>query len=173
MHGNIGPRESEAMIAAVQSNTTPTSHAMSVAKFERFFRLAAGLDVDKQDLKRYSDFINQKIYDLLLRGQATAKANVRVIIQPFDLPITKGLQESIHEFEKLDEQLELRPILDQLTARPPLDLAYGDDVEAWLPEVVGGLSLALARAFKIIDGSLRNPQTEHWQKCFRIFDLLM
>jgi hypothetical protein len=173
MHGNIGPRESEAMIAAVQSNTTPTSHAMSVAKFERFFRLAAGLDVDKQDLKRYSDFIDQKIYDLLLRGQATAKANVRVIIQPFDLPITKGLQESIHEFEKLDEQLELRPILDQLTARPPLDLAYGDDVEAWLPEVVGGLSLALARAFKIIDGSLRNPQTEHWQKCFRIFDLLM
>jgi hypothetical protein len=39
--------------------------------------------------------------------------------------------------------------------------------------MVGGLSLALARAFKIIDGSLRNPQTEHWQKCFRIFDLLM
>jgi hypothetical protein len=173
MHGNIGPRDSEAMIAAVQSNTTSTSHAMSVAKFERFFRIAAGLDVDKQDLKRYSDFINQKIYDLLLRGQAAAKANGRVIIEPFDLPITKGLQESIHEFEKLDEEVELRPILDQLTARPPLDLAYGDDVEARLPEVVGGLSLALARAFKIIDGSLRNPQTRHWQKCFRIFDLLM
>jgi uncharacterized protein DUF1931 len=173
MHGNIGPRDSEAMIAAVQSNTTPTSHAMSIAKFKRFFRIAAGLDVDKQDLKRYSDFINQKIYDLLLRGQAAAKANGRVIIEPFDLPITKGLQESIHEFEKLDEQVELRPILDQLAARPPLDLAYGDDVEAWLAEVVGGLSLALARAFKVIDGGLRNPQTEHWQKCFRIFDLLM
>jgi hypothetical protein len=173
MHGNIGPRDSEAMIAAVQSNTTSASHAMSVAKFERFFWIAAGLDVDKQDLKRYSDFINQKIYDLLLRGQAAAKANGRVIIEPFDLPITKGLQESIHEFEKLDEQVELRPILDQLTARPQLDLAYGDDVEVRLPEVVGGLSLALARAFKIIDGSLRNPQTQHWQKCFRIFDLLM
>jgi len=161
------------MIAAVQSNTTPTSHVMSVAKFERFFRIAAGLDVDKQDLKRYSDFINRKIYDLLLRAQAAAKANGRVIIEPFDLPITKGLQECIHEFEELDEQIELRPILDQLTARPPLDLAYGEDVEAWLPEVVGGLSLALARAFKIIDGSLKNPATEHWQKCFRIVDLLI
>src|ERR1700730_7693273 len=34
---------------------------MGIAKFERFFRLAAGLDVDKSDLKRYSDFVNQKI----------------------------------------------------------------------------------------------------------------
>jgi hypothetical protein len=38
-----------------------------VAKFERFFRISAGLDIDKQDLKRYADFIDQKIYDLLLR----------------------------------------------------------------------------------------------------------
>jgi hypothetical protein len=54
----------QAMIAAVQSNKRSSSHVMSVAKFERFFRIAAGLDVDKQDLKRYSDFINHKIYDL-------------------------------------------------------------------------------------------------------------
>ena len=65
----------QAMIAAMQSNKRPSSHVMSVAKFERFFRIAAGLDVDKQDLKRYSDFINQKVYDLLLRAEAAAKAN--------------------------------------------------------------------------------------------------
>jgi Domain of unknown function (DUF1931) len=47
---------------------------MAVAKFERFFRRAASLDVDKRDLKRYSDFINRKIYDLLLRAQAAARA---------------------------------------------------------------------------------------------------
>ena len=160
------------MIAAVQSNKVAT-HAMSVARFERFFRMAASLNVDKQDLKRYSDFINQKVYDLLLRGEATARANGRLIIEPFDLPITKGLQESIHAFKSIDEQIELRPILERLTAQPPLDLAYGEDTEARLPEVVGGLSVALARAFKIIDGDLKNPQTEHWQRCFRIFDLLM
>jgi hypothetical protein len=89
------------------------------------------------------------------------------------LPITKGLQESIHEFQKIDEEIELQPILDQLTARPPLDLAYDEDIESQLPEVVGGLSVALARTFKIIDGALKNPATEHWQKAFRIFDLLM
>jgi hypothetical protein len=70
-----------------------------------------------------SESINQKVYDLLLRAEATAKANGRGIIEPFDLPITKGLQESIHEFQEIDEQIELHPILDQLTARPPLDLA--------------------------------------------------
>jgi uncharacterized protein DUF1931 len=161
------------MIAAVQSSKSPTSHVMSVAKFERFFRIAAGLDVDKQDLKHYSDFINRKLYDLLVRAEAAAKANGRNIIEPFDLPITKGLQESIHEFENIDEQIELRPILDQLTAQPPLDLAYGEETEARLPEVVGGLSVALARAFKIIDGDLKNPATRHWQQCFRIFDLLI
>jgi hypothetical protein len=165
-------QESTQMIAAVQSNKVAT-HVMSVARFERFFRIAASLNVDKQDLKRYSDFINQKVYDLLLRGEATARANGRLIIEPFDLPITKGLQESIHAFKSIDEQIELRPILEQLTARPPLDLAYGEDTEARLPEVVGGLSVVLARAFKIIDGDLKNPQTEHWQRCFRIFDLLM
>ena len=32
-----------------------------IATLERLFRVAAELDVDKDDLKRYTDFINQKI----------------------------------------------------------------------------------------------------------------
>jgi len=146
---------------------------MSVARFERFFRVAAGLDVDKTDLGRHSDFINQKLYDLLLRGQAAAKANGRDIIEPHDLPITKGLQESIHQFQRIDEEVELRPILDELAARPPLDLAYSDDTEARLPEFAGGLSLALARCFRILDPDLKNPQPQHWERSIRIFNLLL
>ena len=38
-------RQHRAMIAAVQSSKSPTSHVMSVAKFERFFRIAAGLEL--------------------------------------------------------------------------------------------------------------------------------
>jgi hypothetical protein len=147
--------------------------AMSIAKFERFFRVAAGLDVDKSDLKRYSDFVNQKIYDLLLRGQATAKANGRDIIEPFDVPITKGLQERIHDFRNIDEEIELKPILDYMTRRPPLDLTYSKETEAQLPDIVGGLSVALARIFKIIDPDLKNPQTRQWERAFSIFDLLL
>lgn len=160
------------MIAAAQDRPA-TTHVMNVAKFERFFRTVPGLDVDKQDIKRYSDFINHKIYDLLLRGEAIAKANGRVFMEPFDVPITKGLQERIHEFEKLDEEIELGPILGHIAARPPLDLSYGEDVEDRLPQVAGGLSVALAHSFKIIDPDLKNPASEHWQKSFRIFDLLV
>jgi hypothetical protein len=146
---------------------------MGIAKFERFFRLSAGLDIDKADLKRYSDFVNGKIYDLLLRGQAAAKANDRVTIEPFDLPITKGLQERIHEFRRLDEQIELKPILDHLAALPPLDLAYSEETTARFSEIAGGISVALAHTFKIIDPELKNPQTEHWQRAQHIFDLLL
>jgi len=146
---------------------------MGIAKFERFFRLSAGLDVDKADLKRYSDFVNGKIYDLLLRGQAAAKANNRVTIEPFDLPITKGLQQRIHEFRNIDEQIELRSILDHLASRPLLDLAYTEETEARFPEIAGGISVALARTFKIIDPKLKNPQTEHWERSHRLFDLLL
>ena len=146
---------------------------MAIAKFERFFRLAAGLDVDKSDLKRYSDFVNDKLYDLLLRAQAAAKANGRDVIEPHDLPITKGLQERIHEFRRIDEQIELQPILDQLAARPPLDLAYSEETEARFPEIAGGISVALAHTFKVIDPDLKNPQTAHWQDVLRIFDLLL
>jgi hypothetical protein len=146
---------------------------MGIARFERFFRLSAGLDIDKADLKRYSDFVNGKIYHLLLRGQAAAKANNRVTIEPFDLPITKGLQERIHEFRNIDEQIELRSILDHLALRPPLDLAYSDETEARLPEIASGISVALARTFKIIDPKLKNPQTEHWERSQHLFDLLL
>lgn len=158
---------------STEASSNVVGHVMSVARFERFFRLAAGLDVDKQDLKRYGDFINHKIYDLMLRAQANAKANGRNIIEPFDLPITKGLQENIHAFRNIDEQIELQPIIDYLTARPPLDLAYSDETEGGLPEVAGGLSVALAHTLKILDSKLKNPGSEHWERCFRIFDLLL
>lgn len=146
---------------------------MSISKFERFFRLAASLGVDKADLNRYDEFVNHEIYDLLLRAQATAKANARDIIFPQDLPITKGLQERMHEFRKLDERIELKPILDQLAKRPLLDLAYNEETEAALPEIAGGFSLALARSFKIIDPELKNPMTEHWNRAFALFDLVL
>lgn len=146
---------------------------MNVAKFERFFRVAAGLDVDKGDLRRFNDFITRKTYDLLLRAQAIAKANARDVIEPFDLPITKGLQESMHAFKVFDEQIELHPILEALTQLPPLDLAYGEETAAKLPDVIGGLSVALAHSFTIVNPTLKNPQTVHWETSFRLFDLLL
>jgi hypothetical protein len=146
---------------------------MGVAKFERFFRIAAGIDVDKDDLRRYNDFANHKLYDLCLLGKVTAKENNRDVVQPYDLPITKGLQESIRQFDKLDEEIELVSILDDLAALPPLDAALSETTESWLPRIAGGLSLALGRSFRIIDPKVHNPSSWHWNSAFRLFDLLL
>jgi uncharacterized protein DUF1931 len=146
---------------------------MSVSRFERFFREVASLDVDKDDLKRYSEFVNRKIYDLLLIGQATATANTRDIMEPHDLPITVGLQKTIQEFKRINEQIELEPILAELATYPPLDVSLGVETEARLPVIVGGLSVALARTFKIIEPELPNPQSRHWERAFQVFDLLL
>jgi hypothetical protein len=146
---------------------------MSVARFERFFRSAASLDVDKDDLKRHNDFINAKLADLLIMAQATAKANARDIIEPWDLPITKGLQECIHEFDRLDEAIELEPILEHLASAPMLDLECSDETEAELPRIVGGIDVALAHAFKLIDTRLKNPHGEQWERVFQVFNLLL
>ena len=146
---------------------------MAISKFERFFRLAASLDVDKNDIKRYADFVNQKIYDLLLMGVATARANDRDIVQPWDLPITKGLQENIHAFRKLDAETGLEDVLERLAALPPLELALADETEVRLPQIAGGLSLCLAQAFTIVDPNVKNPQTVQWERVFRLFNLLL
>src|SRR3982074_426872 len=95
----------------------------------------------------------------LIRAQATAKSNVRDIIEPFDLPITKGLRQCMYDFEKIDKELGLMPILDQLVARPPLDMGYSVETETQFAPIAGGLSVALARTFTIIDPKVKNPQS--------------
>jgi hypothetical protein len=144
-----------------------------VPEFERFFREAASLRVDKDDLKRYAGFLDRKVSDLLLRGTASAKANGRDVMETWDLPVTKGLQESIHDYDQIDAELGLRRFIEPLVKRPPLGVTLSEEAEADLPHVAGGLSVALARALVVIDPALRNPSTEHWDRAFRIFDLLL
>jgi Domain of unknown function (DUF1931) len=146
---------------------------MSFVKFEQFFRAAGGVRVDRDDVKRYLDFVNDALYDLLLMGQGAAKANARDIIEPWDLPITRGLQESIHAYERLEEQLELRAILEDLAARPPLDVALSEETENRLPLIFGGVSTALARTFKLVDAELKAVHTREWERTFSLFRLLI
>lgn len=143
------------------------------SKFERFFRAAAGLTVDKNDVKRCEGFVNGKVYDMLLMAQGTAKANGRDIIEPRDLPVTKGLQEATQGIVKLDQETGLLPILDYLTARPPLDLVLSDETQSYLPVVAGGITFALAHLFGILDPERRHPLTPEWEQAFKIFELLL
>jgi histone H3/H4 len=154
-------------------NLKPWKHVQGTHQIERFFRVAAEIDVDKEDIKRYYEFVDQKVADLLLIAQHTARSNDRITVEPRDIPITKGLQESIHAFEKLDLDIGLERILDETVPEPADDLPYSDETEARLPFITGGVSLALARTFKIIDPEVKNPPTVLWQQAFQVFNQLL
>ncbi len=129
--------------------------------------------VDKDDLKRYSDFLNRKLNDMLVTAQATASANLRDIIVPADLPITKGLQQCMHEFQKLDTDIGLLSLLAEMEVVPPTDLALSEEAKTSLPQVAGGLSMALARTIRILDPGRKAAHSADWEEAFGVMDLLI
>src|SRR3954470_4197880 len=131
------------------------------------------VDVDKDDAKRYREFVDEKVDDLAIAGRDAARWNGRDVIAPQDLPITKGLQEQMRVFGRLEEAGELRRLLRDSLRRPPVDVTFGEETEDVLVEVFGGISIALARSFRIVDPQVRNPSTEHWDRAFDLFRLLL
>lgn len=79
----------------------------------------------------------------------------------------------MREFDKLDEAEEIRELLRQVVRRPPADVTFAEETEQLLPELFGGLSVALARSFRVIDPKLTHPATEHWEQAFDIFRLVL
>ena len=144
-----------------------------IPQVQRFFRAAGGVNVDKDDVKRYWKFVDDKIDDIVIAGRDIAKWNGRDMIAPQDLPITKGLQEQIRAFGKLEEADELRRLLRGTVRRPPDDVTLADEAEDELIEVFGGLGVALARSFRLLDEHVTNPTTEHWDRAFGLFRLLV
>ena len=142
-----------------------------IPELERFFREVAGLDVDKADVERFRTFVDGKIDDLAIAGRDTARWNGRDVIAPQDLPITRGLQEQMREFDKLHEADDIREWLRGTLRRPPDDVTFGEETEGVLTEVFGGISVALARSFRIIDPEVRNPSTRDWDRVLDLFRL--
>ena len=58
---------------------------------------------------------------------------------------------------KLDQEIDLEPILNQLAVLPQLDLEVSDDTRSQLPAIAGGLSVALAATLKTIEPELKAP----------------
>jgi hypothetical protein len=142
-----------------------------IPQLKRFFRAAGSIDVDKADVERFRTFVDEKVDDMAIAGRNTARANDRDVIAPQDLPVTRGLQEQMREFDKLDEAEEIRELLRGTLRRPPGDVTFGEETEAVLTEVFGGIGVALARSFRIVDPDVRNPTTQHWNRAFDLFRL--
>ena len=42
-----------------------------------------------------------------------------------------------------------------------------------LPQIVGGLTVALAWTFRTLDPDVKNPDTTHWDRAIEIFNRLL
>ena len=144
-----------------------------ISKFESLFRKEGGLDIDKNDVRRIYDFTNEVIYRLLLTGVRNASVNGRDVIWITDMPVTEGLKDCIREFEKLDSEIELSGILESIAKLPPLKYEIGADIEEELPKLAGGIVVSFIKAFKTIEPTKKNPQTQDWEKIENIFKTLL
>jgi len=146
---------------------------MGIKQFQRLFREAARLNIDKNDVKRLSDFVGKRLRNLLILGQVAANINGRDIIDYQDIPITGGLQQAIRDFKEFDEELSLKPILEQQATLPPLKLGISDMVEKKIPDIVGGITVSLARVFKAVNPDLKNPGSREWEQVEEIYRILL
>ncbi|WP_456391867.1 DUF1931 family protein [Nitratifractor sp.] len=142
-------------------------------KLEALFRKAASLDIDKGHAKEITDIIEKKLVDLLIAGERNANLNGRDIIWEGDLPITKGLQETIIAFKKLEEEIDLQDVLNYLTTIPPLKYPLDAELEAKLPEITGAILVVMARIMKEIDEEKRRVNHELIERSARIMDLTL
>ncbi|MBC2644456.1 DUF1931 family protein [Rhodococcus wratislaviensis] len=146
---------------------------MTVATFQTVFRETAGLYVEGSDLPRCNAVLTRSLYRLLLTGQRAAADHHRYIIEPDDLPVTRGLEENITHFRRLGHHLDPERILAQLATYPPLDRIPASGTEARFPDLVGGLTVTLARTLTVIAPGLARPGPAHWETLRSVADLYL
>jgi hypothetical protein len=146
---------------------------MGYNRLKDFLHRSAGIDIDKSDMERLSELIGKKLNDLLVIGARNASYNDRDVIMEPDLPLTKGFLEHMQAVRRYDEQIDLKPILDQLATYPPLERTLSLDVEAMLPELVGTLAVLAGKTMKIVDPDVKNPDSAIWERALCLMDLLL
>ena len=142
-------------------------------KLEALFRKAASLDIKKGHAKEITDIAESKLTDLLIAAERNANMNGRDVIWESDLPITKGLQETMITLRKLEEEIEIEDILTFLRNATPIKYALSEEAEAKLPELIGTLLIVMAKIMKEVDHNDRALDHETIAKTKRIMDLTL
>jgi hypothetical protein len=134
---------------------------------------ASEIDLDKSDLKRLSDLVEDKLNDLLIIGVRHAGYNNRDLILEGDLPLTKGLRESMRGFRLYDEELEIEPVLEDVVTYPMLEREPSQEVVELLPEVLGGLIIVVTQLMKVMNPDVSNPTAQMWDQVERALDITL
>ena len=142
-------------------------------KLEALFREAASIDIKKGHAKEITDYVEEKLVAFLIAAERNTKMNGRDVIWESDLPITKGLQETIIAFKELNEEIEMQDVLSFLTTIPPLKYPLSDELEQKLPVIVGALLVVMAKIMKTIDSNDRALDHDTISRTKKIMDLTL
>ncbi len=142
-------------------------------RLEELVWRVSDVDLDKSDLQRLSDLVSDKLHDLLLVGVRHASYNDRDLIMEPDLPLTRGLRESMESFALYEEQLQIEPILEQLATYPLLEREPSQQVIDLLPDIVGTLIMVTSQLMTVVDPGISNPDAETWERVTETMDLLI
>jgi Domain of unknown function (DUF1931) len=85
---------------------------------------------------------------------------------------TDATLESTHAFEKPDDQVEPGLILGEFAAAPPPDVMLSETADRLLL-LFGGISIAVARTFRVIDAKLQTGHSERRERVFAVSRLLI
>ncbi len=145
------------------------------SQLEALFRRSVGMDLTENKAREILPFVQKKLHDLLVIGERNAGYNDRDVIWLSDLPMTKGLLNSIRKFQELEmeEQIDLQYILDYLATQPALKYPLEAELEAELPNIVGGLLLTFARTLFVITGGARSFDMQDIERAKEILDLTL
>ncbi len=147
------------------------------SRLESLYRAFLGLDLDKSKAEMIIDVSSKKLEDLFRVGMERAYVRGSDVVEYYDLPITKGLQETIkwyrREREKHnDPRLELGPIVDYLMDRVK-GLVIGETVRDNLQDLTAAVLLLIGRVIKYVDPGTRKPSKEAIERAARILDLTL
>ena len=146
---------------------------IGVHKIEKLFKEVSSLRIDKSKVKEISDVVDDKLYDLLVVAQENTKYNNRDVIWFSDVPLTKAFKESMRNFEELEEELELKQILEHLAGMPPLRYDLEVELEQKLPLIAGTLLYILALIAKEFSPKDKSLSSEDLKRVTDILNLMI
>ncbi|UXD21321.1 hypothetical protein IPA_02890 [Ignicoccus pacificus DSM 13166] len=146
-------------------------------RLQTLYRRSVGLDIDKAKAIEIIETAEKKLADLFDVAFQRAEAEGRDYVTWKDLPITKGLAETMERFERKreelgEEKLDLGPIAEYLSGIIDYD-KVSDDVKENLPKLVGTLLVLEGYIIKLVDPGARRPSKEDLERARQILDLTL
>ncbi len=150
---------------------------VGLPRLEALYRRFCGLDLDKSKAAEILEIAEKKLSDLFEVAAERARAEGREVIKWRDLPITKGLAETMRRYEREreeynDPRLDLGPILEYL--RPSFGgLDVDEEVREKLPTLAATVLLLIGYIIKHVDPGVRKPSKTDIERARRILDLTL